>query len=389
MPMDRAALSKVINAGRSTAFNVYEIGRRIPADDPVGKLFRNKTLNETLFFKIMERNVSQYHTVSTVQTLLYFPYNLANVHEGGDSILFDDPGFNRMLQVKTGADSKSEESQVDYVMDLEILEMIYSLPTLDPFLLKSKSEQLDLDDWIHPSYFNISEEDWKRIRSPIRTKIRTLVRRAHMGGGSVSVDKMEQHVSRFLTKIWEAKDIAGIEDFVRSMEIPESRAPELFFAWKAICYYQVQFEDYLPEMKSFFAWLGDDKTAMPSDWARLMPEDRDRVEYSLLGLRDNVRDTYRSIKFVLSNYEQSYRAFIEMNQPRAFKDFLSTADEDYTNLATCLSANIHALNVWSKMTETYGRRLRHEQLTELFDTLSILFDMRRPMAANLRLSASA
>ena len=79
MPMDRGSLSKVINAGRSTAFNVYDIGRRIPANDPVGKLFRNKTLNETMFFKIMERNETQYSTVSTVQTLMYFPYNLANV----------------------------------------------------------------------------------------------------------------------------------------------------------------------------------------------------------------------------------------------------------------------------------------------------------------------
>ncbi|MDA0785342.1 MAG: hypothetical protein O3B37_03535 [Proteobacteria bacterium] len=387
MPMDRGSLSKVINAGRSTAFNVYDIGRRIPADDPVGKLFRNKTLNEAMFFKILERNATQYNTVSTVQTLMYFPYNLANVYEGGDSILFDDPSFNRMLGVKTGADSKSEESQVDYVMDLEILEMIYSLPTLDPFLLKSKSEQLDLDDRIHQFYFNISEDDWKRIRSPIRTKIRTLVRRAFMTGGDVSVERMEQHVSRFLTKIWEAKDIEGIEDFVRSMDIPEERAPELFFAWKAICYYQVQFEDVLPQLKHFFAWLGDDKVAVPVDWARLMPDDRDRVEYALLGLRDKVRDTYRSIKFVLSNYEQSYRAFIDENQPRAFKDFLSTADEDYTNLATCLSANVHALNVWSKTIDSYGERLRYEQFNELFDTLSILFDMRRSAVGNLRVSA--
>lgn len=384
MPMDRTALSKVINAGRSTAFNVYEIGNRIPSDDPIGKLFRNKTLNETLFFKIMERNQTQYNTVSTVQTLLFFPYNLENVYEGGDSILFDDPGFNRILQVKTGADSKSEESQVDYVMDLEILEMIYTLPTLDPFLLKSKSEQLDLDDRIHPFYFNISEEDWKRIRAPIRTKIRTLVRRAYMSGEKVSVDRIEQHVSRFLTKIWEAKDIDGIEDFVKSMEIPPDRAPELFFAWKAICYYQVQFEDYLSELKQFFSWLGDDKTAVPLDWARLMPDDRDRVEFSLLGLRDKVRDTYRSMKSVLSNYEQSYRGFIEHNQPRAFKDFLSTADDDYTNLATCLSANIHALNTWSKMIDAYGNRLRYEQFSELVDTLSILYDMRRPPAGHLR-----
>jgi hypothetical protein len=387
MPMDRGSLSKVINAGRSTAFNVYDIGRRIPADDPVGKLFRNKTLNETMFFKILERNATQYNTVSTVQTLMYFPYNLANVYEGGDSVLFDDPSFNKMLRVKTGADSKSEESQVDYVMDLEILEMIYSLPTLDPFLLKSKSEQLDLDERIHPFYFNISEEDWKRIRSPIRTKIRTLVRRAFMNGGDVSVEKMEQHVSRFLTKIWEAKDIEGIEDFVRSMDIPEERAPELFFAWKAICYYQVQFEDFLPQLKHFFAWLGDDKVAVPVDWARLMPDDRDRVEYALLGLRDKVRDTYRSIKLVLGNYEQSYRAFIDENQPRAFKDFLSTADDDYTNLATCLSANIHALNTWSKTIDAYGERLRYEQFNELVDTLSILYDMRRSAVGNMRVSA--
>lgn len=384
MPMDRMELSKVINAGRSTAFNVFSIGQGIPADDPVGKLFRNKTLNNTLFFKLMERNSTQYNTISTVQTLLYFPYNLDNVHEGGDSILFDDPTFNKVLQAKTGADSRSEESQVDYVMDLEILEMIYSLPTLDPFLLRSKSEQLDLDDRIHPSYFMISEDDWKRIRSPIRTKIRTLVRRAYTDGGSVPTDKIEQHVTRFLTKIWEAKDIDGIEDFVRSMEIPTERAPELFFAWKAICYYQVQFDDYLPRLKKFFAWLGDDKCAIPVDWARLVPDDRDRVEYSLLGLRDKVRDTYRSIKVVLNNYEQSYRGFIELNQPRAFKDFLSHADDDYSNLATCLSANIHALDMWAKMMSRHGKRLRYEQFNEMVDTLSILYDMRRPTGAHLR-----
>lgn len=388
MPMDRVALSKVINAGRSTAFNVHEIGRRIPADDPVGKLFRNKTLNDTLFFKVMEREGSSYRAVSTVQTLLYFPYNLDNVYEGGDSILFDDPKFNKTLQAKTGADSKNEESQIDYIMDLEILEMIYALPTLDPFLLKSKSEQLDLEDRIHPYYFNISEDDWKKIRSPIRSKIRALVHRAFLDRANVSQEQIEQHVSRFLAKIWEARDIEGIEDFVQSMEIPADRAPELFFAWKAICYYQVQFEERLDEIKQFFVWLGDDKTAVPVDWGRLMPDDRDRVEYMLMGLRDKVRQTYRTMKHVITTYEHSYRAFIEENQPRAFKEFLSHADDDYTNLATCLSANIHAINTWSNMTGTYGNKLRYDQFSELIDTLSILFDMRR-QAGNTPMRASA
>lgn len=388
MPMDRHELMNVINAGRSSAFNVYEIGRKIPADDPIGKLFRNKTLNHTLFFKIMERDSSHYHAISTVQTLVYFPYNLANVYEGGDSVLFDDSSFHQVLQTRTGVDARSEESQVDYVMDLEILEMIYSLPTLDPFLLRSKAEQLDLAERIHPLYFNISEEEWKKIRAPIRTKIRTLVRRASMGAnGRVSVDRVEAQVTKFLTKIWEAKDVEGIEDFVRALEISPERAPDLFFAWKAICYYQVQFEEFLPRLRCFFSWLGDDKKAVPVDWARLIHDDRDRMEATLIGLRDKVRGTYQGIRRVLQNYENSYQAFIERNQPREFKEFLSRADEEYIDIATCLSANVHAVKSWEAVVDRYGERMRYEQLNELFDTLSILYDSRPPAPNGLRASA--
>jgi hypothetical protein len=59
-----------------------------------------------------------------------------------------------------------------------------------------------------------------------------------------------------------------------------------------------------------------------------------------------------------------------------------------TTSATCLSANVHALNTWSDMTETYGERLRYEQFSELVDTLSILFDMRR-QNGNMPVRASA
>ena len=37
--------------------------------------------------------------------------------------------------------------------------------------------------------------------------------------------------------------------------------------------------------------------------------------------------------------------------------------------------------------DSYGERLRYEQFNEMFDTLSILFDMRRSGATNLRVSA--
>lgn len=74
---------------------------------------------------------------------------------------------------------------------------------------------------------------------------------------------------------------------------------------------------------------------------------------------------------VLDIYEQSYRSFIELSQPRAFKDFLSHSDDDYANLANCLSANIHALEMWMRMMSRHGKRLRYEQFNEMVDTLAV------------------
>ena len=57
---------------------------------------------------------------------------------------------------------------------------------------------------------------------------------------NLETSDIADHVSKFLDKIWEARDIESIESFVDSMDIPRDRAPELFFAWKAICYYQLR-----------------------------------------------------------------------------------------------------------------------------------------------------
>lgn len=381
--MDRAELMQLINSGRSLAFNCHEIGRGIAPDDPVGKLFRNKALNNTLFFKTMERDATSAHAASKMRTLIYFPYNLDNVAEGGDSVLFEDSAFELALRQKTGADPTDEAGQVDYAMDLEILEMIYALPTFDPFLLKSKAQQLDLDGRIHDDYLNINEEEWNRIREPIRRKIRTLVRRACTGGSAVNDEAIERHVSLFLDKLWVARDIEGIEDFVASLEIDAERAPDLFFAWKAICFYQVEFEGALAEIKRFFKWLGSDTSAVPSDWIVLHPDEKTYVEYAVDALRSQVRATFLDIRHVLDTYEESYRRFIEESSPHDFKEFLSHADDHYINLAASLSANLHAVKIWESMVGKFGGQLKYDKFRGLIDTLSGLYDVRpQPIQKN-------
>ena len=77
------------------------------------------------------------------------------------------------------------------------------------------------------------KEERERIRIPIREKISKLVTKA-LGEGAADEDNeeklsREQYVERFLTKIWEAKDIDGIEPFVDAMQISAEKAPETFF----------------------------------------------------------------------------------------------------------------------------------------------------------------
>lgn len=378
MPMDRFQLKQVIDAGRSSALNCLAIGNTIPDNDPTGKMFRNDTLNGAMFCKVMEQITSLHHTISIVQTLIYFPYNHDNIYEGGDSILYDDPAFHRLMQVKTSVDTKTRQGQIDYVMDLELIEMIHSLPSLDPFLFKSKAEQLDLLDRIHSNYFDIDETEWEAIRAPIRQKILKLVRSAFNsdGGVAASESQLDRHAEKFLDKIWEARDIYGVEEFVSAMNITPHKAPALFFAWKAICYFQTQFEKNQREIGEFFSWIGDDFLTRPIDHRRLSASQRMRMEAKRQALKERMVSSYQKVVRILQEYEGSYRHFIENGEPQKFKDFLASSEFHYQEVAACLSAMTHATQMWREIVERGSGRLNSTHFDNLLNSLCVLFDAK-------------
>jgi hypothetical protein len=382
MTMDRQQLARAIDVGRSSALNCFQMtkdirvqAKAIDAEDPLRKLFRITALNDSIFFKVIETSQQSGHLVYSVETLLYFPFNHANIYEGGDSVLFSDPKFLPKLYDKTGVDTGTDEGREKIDNDRPILEMIESLPTLDPFLLKSKAQQLGIEDRIHPNYFNISLEDWRRIQAPIRKKISALVLRALGGDADEDDPVIEQHVSKFLSKIWEARDVDGIEDFVRSLDIPVEKAPELFFAWKAICFYQVQFQTISPHLKNLYAWIGNDNTALPVDLKVLPYDDRQEIKYKLRIVRNRLRENHDDIRNILSTYEKSYSAFIKQGEPKMFKEFLGRADEHYIELAASISSNTHAINLLYDQTKRWGKQLKSPQYHELIDCFMSIYNL--------------
>lgn len=372
--MNRSQLCNVIESGRSVAMDCYAIGGTITDDDPVGRLFENDILNKSVILKRYESAGADAAGNVTVSTLVYFPYDFKNVYDGGESINLNDRHFVTSLAQKIAQGEGSRELIERINKDMPVLKLFESMHSLDPFLLRSKAEQLDMEDRFHELYLAITEAEWEKIRAPIREKIYKLVNRA-LGSLDKPGDSLmrEAYVERFLMKIWLAKDVDGIESFIKAMQIAPEMAPSVFFAWKAVCYYQVRFNELLSELKNVFQWVGGDDTCFPVDSMRLLPEEQRKIRMRRGVLRKKMRDGFIAASAVLKEYDQSYDTFVDQERPQKFIDFLGNAEHSYLSLAAHVSVATHAVNLWNLYVKQHGSRMRYEQFIELFEGMNMLY----------------
>ena len=382
--MDRQTLARTLDAGRASTLNCFASTADIAAmsaavreGDEIGPLFRNKYLNNCIVLKIVVAKRCDRRRVYSTDTLIYFPFNAKNIYEGGDSVLFSDPKRDEMLAHKCGFEPADPDQFDDIEHDQSLLEMLADIPTLDPFLLREKATQLDLEGEINPVYFNLTQAEWLAFQAPIREKIDALVRKALGVTHNLETTDIAGHVSNFLDKIWEARNIENIEGFVDSMDIPRDRAPELFFAWKAICYYQAQSRALEPSLKRLFEWIGNRRTALPIDQGTLPEEMREQTEAEITLLKQRMREYYRETKSIFDIYEDSYQQFFEQGNPKPFKRFLGNAQEQFLALAACLSANAHAVNLLEDQWRRGGPLVYAVQHRELLDCLLSIYGIDR------------
>lgn len=372
--MDRSQLRNMIDSGRAIALDCHAIGQSIPDDDPVGKLFKTRVMNDSILMKRYEPARETARQPVVVTTVVYFPYDSKNVYEGGESLDFNDAAFHSALSMKIAKGDATGELLDQIQADMASLRLLNSMHSLDPFLLKSKAEQQEADGSIHDAYFAISQQEWDKIRLPIRDKIQKLVSKA-LGAMQEGDDTLarEQYVERFLMKIWEAKDVNGIEPFIQAMQLEPERAPEIFFAWKAVCYYQVRFSSLLEPLKTMFQWAGHNQLCFPVDHVSLSKEEVRNIEEKRTILRQKMREGYVNAHKVLSQYEHSYNEFVENDRPQTFMSFLENAENSYLLLANHVSVATHSVNLWKWYVEQYGAELRKVQFAELFEGLTMLY----------------
>jgi hypothetical protein len=369
--MDRSQIRNLIESGRATALDCYAIGRTIPEGDPIGALFRTDLLNKSVILKRYEKSAvskTESRIINTammknftdaqkpiqVHTLVCFPYDFDDVYNGGESLVYTGRPFLKALAHKLSNGNPSPDVIARLGEDGKTLNLLNSMHSLDPFLFRSKVEQCGLQNRVHASYCAISDEEWTEIQIPIHEKIMALVSKAlsdierGFSSGALADDhaSRQDYVERFLEKIWVARDVDGIEPFVEAMQIDPKKAPDVFFAWKAICYYQTRFEALVESLKTMFQWVGSDELCYPTDPGNVPRSVQNAVREERKLLREKMRDGYVTGHKVLSAYENSYTQFIDDSQPHAFVKFLAGSENSYLLLANHVSVATHSVNLW-------------------------------------------
>ena len=131
--------------------------------------FSDQALNRAIIVKHRLRPDEAYLLPrgGPVATKVIFPFNQKELRTGGQSVLVGQHGYIQGLKELLG------ESSPGFSRDIEILELISNLPSLDPFLLR---EYL-LRAGHNPAdcYFEISPTDIERMRNHAAEQIRDLI----------------------------------------------------------------------------------------------------------------------------------------------------------------------------------------------------------------------
>lgn len=346
---------------------------------PEGALFDNRMLNLGIYFK----EASTDDTELDVTTRVFFPYNDANLLEGGESTLAARESLVPVLEQKGALPAGTEISG----HDLTTLETLTALPTFDPFLLLSKRREMEAERPIDPSYFQIDKVDWDLVRQPVMQRISVLVAKAHGADSSdvyelyrdgvddvakTMAEDQRKMANSVVDSIWRGEATEHAKMLISSFRLDDADTEKILFAWKGVNYYEFQFKQYEKKCRPLFEWLAS-SDSLPRDSVQLDSRTADRIKARREEARRILRETYRNIATILKTYNTAFDTLVRDDQPGDFRDFLSEAPEHFVSLGMSLGILAHTTNAWMEMTkEGKSPLIRAPDLETFYDFITAI-----------------
>ena len=225
--------------------------------------------------------------------------------------------------------------------DVQMLEILDELPSLDPFLLR---EQLKRRARFPARvYFDVSDADVARMISFVEAEIRRLIDLCFSYGNAAGNDygRRERGGARLVKKILSIAVDEETEPLRLTLRLDKRDYQEGVFCWKGFLYYKWTLRETMPEINHVAQAIGQARPRGPVDAEAkaYLEKARSTLRYSILGIAETAKRS-------LAVYDEAFTSLID-GQPQAFRDFLLNAPSMFTELGERLGAVNHITSFWN------------------------------------------
>ena len=342
------------SASTARVLNLSAIHRKNPADPAIAAapFFKNRLMDRSIILKHRMRphEYSAFTTPRPTVTKILVPIDNQDLRAGAHYAFVGQRDFEEVMKAAFGDDFRPG------TRDRLVLDVIDSLPSLDPFLLREQLRRHDLT----PArvYFGISDADVQSMFDFVRAEITSLVALSSQdanGGASAGA-------GRLVDKLLSSRPEDGFEPLKDTLKLSDKEYLDGVFAWRGFLYYKWQLEELRPRMTRVAEEISKvtPRGVRDSEAAQYLPEARERINATVV-------KTIRRVENLLDIYDQAYQGLTQGGKPMGFRDFLLTAPTMFRELGECLGGIQHIISFWRfRFPEIKARFISSSELMDVF-----------------------
>lgn len=293
-------------------------------------MFKNPRLNRALILKhaLRKGEKGRFSRPVTTATKIILPYSATELRLGGVSLLMGETNFESLLSQAIGG-----EDRAAFAADLAQLQLLDSLPSFDPFLMRERLRAMGVEP--ARCYFDLSDADIERMRVFVSGEIAQLVNRA-FGAGRTTSDVARRLADKLMTD----ESAKSLDPLRETLHLSEQDYTEGVFAWKGFLYYKWLMAEFAPQLEAFrphFAAcriIGVD-TAERQHFAMQRKEFLARIDIVV-----------ERIKETLHEYDEAFSG-LSGADPMQFRAFLFKAPSLFIALGEAVGVIKHIYSHWS------------------------------------------
>lgn len=335
MAVDRSYRSLTALSGASTSrvLNLLAISQAHGGDTEFHQnpMFTSQHLNNSIIVKHRLRSdeVDLFSGSIAIGTKVIIPFEAADLRSGGKSLIVRQRGYEGMLREVCHYGENHNPSR-----DMHVLELLDSIPSLDPFLLREHLRNNGFTP--DQKYFNISEADQERMFYHTAAEIGRLI---EMANGSAAGQKSA--TARMVEALLSSEVTDKLEPLRITLGMDKDDFREGIFSWRGFIYYKWSLSDLWPDLISTLRQV---KTLHPT--GAIDPEQKAYLATARHVIIRGAKRNSDDIRRILSVYSDAYKSLIDNRDARRFRDFLLKAPSMFLEIGEKMGAMSHITSFW-------------------------------------------